>query len=252
MSKTIPVMELFGPTIQGEGILTGTVSHFLRTGGCPLRCKWCDSMFAVLPEEVKKHGKRMTTAEILDGIYKLPYAPYITFTGGDPCMYELLGDLIPSLNANQIRVAVETQGTLFPDWLWKADILTFSPKGPSSGNIVDVSDLIQWLSGHHVVPRRQFKVCIKIVIFNEDDMKYALEVHDKIDYSQYDAFYFTAGTPPFNPNMIHPSTRRLDIIRSMERVSDMLLEEGQLHYNDKTHIGAQMHALLWPTVDKGV
>ena len=92
MSNQLQIMELFGPTIQGEGIMTGTVTHFLRTGGCGLRCSWCDSMFAVLPEEIKKYRRLMSTADILKELTALPYAPYVTFTGGDPCIQPLLGD----------------------------------------------------------------------------------------------------------------------------------------------------------------
>jgi len=36
-----PVMEIFGPTIQGEGALIGMPTHFVRLGGCTYRCAWC-------------------------------------------------------------------------------------------------------------------------------------------------------------------------------------------------------------------
>lgn len=40
-SKTWPVVELFGSTIQGEGVDQGVVTHFVRFGGCDFRCSWC-------------------------------------------------------------------------------------------------------------------------------------------------------------------------------------------------------------------
>ncbi len=166
MSKEprLQIMELFGPTIQGEGIMTGTLTHFLRTGGCGLRCTWCDSLFAVLPDEIKKYRRMMTTEEIFRELTTLPKAPYVTFTGGDPCIQEHLGAIIPALNVRaDMRVAIETQGQFFPDWLEAADVITFSPKGPSSGNVVDIEDLYDWL-GHHS-PKRPFRVCIKIVVY---------------------------------------------------------------------------------------
>ncbi|MGB2992770.1 MAG: 7-carboxy-7-deazaguanine synthase QueE, partial [Paenisporosarcina sp.] len=41
----IPVMEIFGPTIQGEGMVIGQKTMFVRTGGCDYSCSWCDSKF---------------------------------------------------------------------------------------------------------------------------------------------------------------------------------------------------------------
>ena len=41
----IPVMEIFGPTIQGEGMVIGQKTMFVRTAGCDYSCSWCDSAF---------------------------------------------------------------------------------------------------------------------------------------------------------------------------------------------------------------
>lgn len=41
----IPVMEIFGPTVQGEGMVIGQKTMFVRTAGCDYRCSWCDSAF---------------------------------------------------------------------------------------------------------------------------------------------------------------------------------------------------------------
>jgi len=249
MSKEhrLQVMELFGPTIQGEGIMTGTVTHFLRTGGCPLRCEWCDSLFAVLPEEIKKHRRLMTTAEIYYELTALPKAPYVTFTGGDPCIQERLGDIIPMLNVQaDMRVAVETQGQYFPEWLEAADVITFSPKGPSSGNIVDVEDLYNWLVKHQ---RRPFSVCIKIVVFNAADYEYALHVYNRMPYALYDTFYFTAGTPMHLSDL----ERTMGVLALEQQLAMFMLEnKAGTTFNDKVHLGCQQHVLLWPDKTKGV
>ena len=39
--KPIAISEIFGPTIQGEGVLLGAPTVFVRTGGCDFRCRWC-------------------------------------------------------------------------------------------------------------------------------------------------------------------------------------------------------------------
>jgi 7-carboxy-7-deazaguanine synthase len=256
----IQVMELFGPTIQGEGIMSGTITHFLRTGGCSLRCSWCDSLFAVLPELVLKYRTLMTTDDIIHAISALPHAPYITFTGGDPAIQDRLGDIIPAMNSMGIRVAVETQGMFFPEWFNNCDVLTFSPKGPSSGNPVDTDDLIEYLIG---LGRLRTKlVCIKVVVFNEEDFEYAMHLYEALPAFYYDAFYFTAGTPLSDKSIeelddtevIAKSQERiLDVVHNQTQVAEMLLKAARISkFNDKVRVGCQQHVLLWPNKDKGV
>ncbi len=264
MDDKLQIMELFGPTIQGEGIMTGTVTHFLRTGGCSLRCSWCDSLFAVLPDQIKKYRKMMDIGEIFDAIKALPRAPYVTFTGGDPCLQDRLGDIIVRLNLElDMRVAVETQGMFFPEWLDLVDVITFSPKGPSSGNVVDIDEgLVDWLVDH--IGKRSFRVCIKIVCFDQQDYNYALEVYNKIPPQCYDAFYFTAGTPliDFEQFLKHEDDsgyqklveERIGNVLEIQRglANDMLVNKEQTVFNEKVHLGCQQHVLLWPEQEKGV
>ncbi len=246
----IPIIELFGPTIQGEGLMSGTVTHFLRTGGCGLRCTWCDSMYAVLPEEIKKNRTMMTIGDIHAAIKQLPPAPYVTFTGGDPCIHKHLGDLVVGLNVDGMRVAVETQGELFPGWLESCDVLTFSPKGPSSGNVVEIEPLYQWLKDRP--PRnRAYQVCIKVVVFNKEDFEYAMDVYDGIPPNLYDSFYLSAGTPIDAPS---PLNRTASVLHNEQQLAQMVLgaSHGGKVFNNKFHIGCQQHVLLWPEEEKGV
>ena len=41
----LPVLEIFGPTFQGEGRAIGQKTMFVRTAGCDYHCDWCDSAF---------------------------------------------------------------------------------------------------------------------------------------------------------------------------------------------------------------
>ena len=55
--ETFPVIEIFGPTIQGEGAEAGLPTHFVRLGGCDYRCSWCDTMYAVDPATVRANAR---------------------------------------------------------------------------------------------------------------------------------------------------------------------------------------------------
>ena len=260
--KRIPVMEIFGPTVQGEGLMSGTVTHFLRTGGCGLRCSWCDTMFAVDPAQVRAGRTMMTLDEIFQAIKSLGNAPYVTFTGGDPCLHKDLGAIITRLNLARMNVAVETQGELFPSWLEVADVITFSPKPPSSGNVVDVIPLVEWIDSHWGYGRRPNKICIKIVCFHEQDLQYALAAYKYIPQALYDAFYFTAGTVIPETPLPPPETEEQAEARAINKIMGivggqrwladrLMMEAHTTEFNHKVHVGCQQHALLWPEYDRG-
>jgi 7-carboxy-7-deazaguanine synthase len=247
-----PVIEIFGPTIQGEGIMSGTVSHFLRFGGCGLRCNWCDSMYAVDPTQVKANRTMMTDGQIFQYIKTLPNAPWVTLTGGDPAIQPDLAPLINWLNLEGIRVAIETQGQYFPEWLDELDCVTFSPKPPSSGNVVDPNDMALWLSKRMSFNNhpKKARTCVKVVVFDEEDFQYAIGVLRRLSPAMYNAFYFTAGTNIEAPTL---KKRTKLILKAQSWLADRVLSEcANTQFAANVHIGCQQHVLLWPDKDKGV
>jgi 7-carboxy-7-deazaguanine synthase len=132
-TKTFPIIEIFGPTIQGEGAEAGLPTHFVRLGGCDYRCSWCDTMYAVDPATVRREATRMSVEEICSEIDRLAGAPaWVSLSGGNPALHQL-GELVEALHAAGRLVSVETQGSVWRDWLGRVDRLTVSPKPPSSG-----------------------------------------------------------------------------------------------------------------------
>lgn len=269
--KTFPVMEMFGPTIQGEGMMSGTITHFIRFGGCGYRCSWCDTMWAVEPDSVKKYGERLTIEEITNRMLeynKNSPAPYVTLSGGDPCMYNLDGLIMP-LNWGGLRVAIESQGQFFPEWLDTCDIVTISPKPPSSGNITPITPLRDWALT--AFRRKQFKgkICIKVVCFDATDVDYALNVYSELTLPNhaplYESFYFTAGTQllttnvteggkHIEPELLLPNEKLMRVLRAFHDLADFLpfhAGKRNILLNDRVHIGCQQHVLLWPNEDKG-
>jgi 7-carboxy-7-deazaguanine synthase len=184
---THPVIEIFGPTIQGEGALAGQKSHFIRFGGCDYRCTWCDSLYAVNPHTVKETAQRLTAVQIEQKVVELGGGdtPWVTLTGGNPCIHQL-GDLVDLLLKGGHDINVETQGSLAPEWLERCQLVTVSPKPPSSGMQVDLDDLNRCLA-------TASRAILKIPVFGVVDLQWAKLLHQDKRFKDY-PLYLTVGT----------------------------------------------------------
>ena len=137
------VKEIFGPTIQGEGSLTGTVTTFLRFAGCNMwdgraeskaasACPYCDTDFV--------GGTMMTAAEIVDVIAATGLADggWVTISGGEPALQ--LDEPLAEMIRRRWKAAVETNGTR--PVLAVVDHVTMSPKtGPRTTTVGQLDDL---------------------------------------------------------------------------------------------------------------
>jgi 7-carboxy-7-deazaguanine synthase len=179
-AKRLAVVEVFGPVIQGEGPLAGSKTMFVRFGGCDYRCTKCDSLHAVIPQAVKKNAQYLTAEEITDKLVALrghSGTNWVTLSGGNPCMWDLTR-LIQLLKGAKFAVAVETQGTLNPQWLTKCGMVVISPKSPGMGEKFEpdkFKNLLQML-WVHTVP-----VAVKIVVFSAQDLEFAVTVNEEIN-----------------------------------------------------------------------
>jgi organic radical activating enzyme len=77
------VSEIF-TSIEGEGIFVGKKTLFIRLSGCHLKCRWCDTKYA-LPLD---SGTDYQIDEIKDLITKelRPFTYKVNFTGGEPLL----------------------------------------------------------------------------------------------------------------------------------------------------------------------
>ncbi|GAA0437259.1 7-carboxy-7-deazaguanine synthase QueE [Agaribacter marinus] len=174
----IPVIEIFGPTIQGEGMVIGRKTMFIRTAGCDYSCSWCDSTFTWDGSE-KHLIKMMEAEEIMQTLYQKggDQFGHVTISGGNPALLSQLSRLIDLLHHEQIKVAIETQGSRWQSWFTKIDDLTLSPKPPSSGmktNYQTLDFIIDSLQH-----RQKGEYSLKIVIFDEGDLTYAEQIHKR-------------------------------------------------------------------------
>ena len=121
-AATLKVNETFF-SVQGEGTLAGAATYFIRLDGCPLRCSWCDTPYAL-------EGDAGTVADVSALAAGARGAGRVVITGGEP----LVQDIRPLVDAFEAgtHVTVETSGTIFADIPGVA-LFSVSPKIGSSG-----------------------------------------------------------------------------------------------------------------------
>ncbi|HWC86129.1 MAG TPA: 7-carboxy-7-deazaguanine synthase QueE [Solirubrobacteraceae bacterium] len=169
--RAFPIMEIFGPTIQGEGPDAGRPAYFVRFGGCDYRCSWCDSLYAVDPHLVKAESRRLTTGAIVAELASLEEGPAMAvLTGGNPAIFEL-ADLVSLLHRRRMDVSVETQGSVWRDWLNDVDRLVVSPKGPSSD--MDTPAHRAQFGAFMDLAIANPSLVLKVVVFDERDLEWA-------------------------------------------------------------------------------
>lgn len=235
--QPIPVLEIFGPTIQGEGMVIGQKTMFVRTAGCDYRCSWCDSAFT-WDGSAKDDIRTMTAADIYAELQALGGGRFshVTLSGGNPALLGGLGALVTLLHDNGIAVAVETQGSRWQDWLAEIDQVTLSPKPPSSGMTTD------WSALDDVVSRladrdHPYSQSLKVVVFDEADLAYAKKVHAR--YPDI-PFFLQVGNPDVRRMDIQQHTA--DLLERYEQLIDQVVADPEL--ND-VRVLPQLHALVW-------
>jgi 7-carboxy-7-deazaguanine synthase len=115
------ISEIFH-SVQGEGVLTGVPSIFVRTSGCNLRCRWCDTPYA----SWKPEGEEMSIAEITEALSRWP-SRHVVLTGGEPLVARGIRDLAAALRDAGKHLTIETAGTIAPDGI-ACDLASLSPK----------------------------------------------------------------------------------------------------------------------------
>lgn len=254
--RPLPVIEIFGPTLQGEGRLSGIPCTFVRFGGCDYRCSWCDTPHAVLPEQVRQNAVSLTPAQILGKTSQLGgSSEWTILSGGNPAILNL-GVLVELFHERGRRLAVETQGSRWKSWLSDVDLLTLSPKPPSSGMVTDLDTLediiVRRISVQAddlkavVSPRRQLD--IKIVIFDQADRDYVLDLEQRLfdRLGLHDPFYDVRFFLSQGTN-VGVSTRD-DLLDAAVDLWESVKYHPQL---GRWSVAVQQHVLYWGHV-KGV
>jgi len=114
------IAEIFR-SLQGEGLLTGTDSTFVRVTGCNLRCWFCDTPYASWYPE----GQNLSLEQILT-VVRSQDCSHVVITGGEPMLFAELIPLTEKLRARGRHITIETAGTLYLPVA--CDLMSISPK----------------------------------------------------------------------------------------------------------------------------
>jgi 7-carboxy-7-deazaguanine synthase len=133
------ISEVFS-SIQGEGLLAGVPSLFIRTSGCNLRCHWCDTPYTSWAPE----GDDWPVERIVDWVKQQPTYRHVVLTGGEPMIQPELPHLARQLDDLGLHITVETAGTVAAEL--PCHLMSISPKLSNSTPLEQ--DGGRWAASH--------------------------------------------------------------------------------------------------------
>jgi len=164
------VSEIFH-SVQGEGLFLGVPTVFVRTSGCNLRCRWCDTPYASWNPE----GEEMTPEEIVRRVTAYD-CPHVVLTGGEPMVASGIRELAALLKAAGLHITIETAATVLPDGI-ACDLASLSPKLADSTPSQEQAGA--W-SERHEVTRCRPEVIRRWMQDYESQLKFVFSGHDQL------------------------------------------------------------------------
>jgi 7-carboxy-7-deazaguanine synthase len=164
------IAEIFH-SIQGEGLLAGVPSIFIRASGCNLRCHWCDTPYA----SWKPEGPEISIEEILKKLTQWN-CDHVVLTGGEPMIAPDLPELATALKKQKKHITIETAGTILPNSI-PCDLASISPKLSNSTPSPERDPA--WAKKHEAIRLQPEVICewirkypfqLKFVVSSENDL----------------------------------------------------------------------------------
>ena len=189
------ISEIFY-SIQGEGMLTGVPSVFVRTSGCNLRCVWCDTPYTSWTPD----GKEMSVDEVLASVRSNP-ARHAVVTGGEPMIAPGIVELTEGIRGLGLHVTIETAGTVYHPVA--CDLISISPKLENSTPFE--RDGGKWVAQHERVRYQpevlkqlmsEYDYQLKFVVASPDDVAEIAKMIEDLHADRNRVVLMPEGTTP--------------------------------------------------------
>ena len=161
------IIEIFR-SLQGEGVLIGTPTVFIRFQGCNLMCEWCDTGYA------REGGQEMSVEQVLQKVEEMK-TQFICLTGGEPLLQRDSVRLMNKLLEKLYHVTLETNGSLSLEDVPCADniLISLDIKCPSSG----MHEKMIFSNLELLSPADQ----LKFIVADNEDLEYADDIINKYE-----------------------------------------------------------------------
>lgn len=149
-----------------------------------------------------------------------------------------LGELIVLSSNSFTKWSVETQGSVWNEWLTLVDHIVLSPKLSSQHQIQSENTFESFLRNFDR-PLIRRRVTIKVVVFTPKDIDEAIDTYFKVGHRLgVDRFYLSVGT--------HEGDNPADILERYAHLTNHLtkVQFETMHLNTLA-ILPQVHVLLW-------
>ena len=195
-------------SLQGEGLMIGRLTYFIRTAGCSLRCSWCDTAWSRDPNQGEEMSVDSTMSLIGD-------TENVCLTGGEPLEQPEAPELLRRLVDAGKTVVLETNGAADISVVPASDkiIISMDVKCPSSG-----------MSG-------SFRMSNMGYMSRKDQLKFVIADRTDLDYAED----FIVEHPT-EANVIFSAVGGLEIRTLAEEVVSKKLDVRVL---------PQLHKLIW-------
>ncbi len=209
------ITEIF-TSIQGESTFSGLPCTFIRMTGCNLRCKYCDTPYAL------EGGEKSSLDQVMNKVRESGIS-LVELTGGEPLLQKECYLLISLLLKEGYTVLLETNGSLPLEEVDGRVIKIMDIKCPSSG----MSDKMNFSN----VDCLDSKDEVKFVIGNRADFDWAKEIID------------TYRLVEKCKVLISPILSKLDA----KELAGWILKERM-----PVRLQLQLHKFIWPDLSRGV